>query len=263
MARSKRLRISDWSSSDSLEDMAVRVPGNETIEGGIRLKAPIRPIRKLKVEMMPTSIKKHYQLHWRPIFSLLEEAPGLTIREAGIDAEYISLSFQTVQEYLKQRVSYVFNNERTNPDVWAISTWSKKVARSSILKFGTENDKANLPAERSHRNRPRQQRGRRKGLSDERRRRVHRRDPPVPVELMAEIVGVPVEEMAAETAEEGGGLPDIRFELSDAARARGEEIEASVAAEVAADVEEARRVRRIGVPDGDGGTIHIMHRRHG
>ena len=60
-------------------------------------------------------------------------------------------------------------------------------------------------------------------------------------------------------AVEQGGPPDIRFEVSDAARARGEEIEASVVREVAADVEEARRIRRIGIPDGDGETLHILH----
>jgi hypothetical protein len=150
------------------------LPGYETVDShGNQLHAPIRPIRKLKLDMLPPKLKKNFQLYWRPIFSMMEQAPGIEIRETGIDAQYLQASFATGKEYLKTRVSYVFENQRQQHDGWEISTWSRKVARSSIMKHGTDQDKANLPTEESYRNRPRQQRGRNKPTSD--RRRVRRR----------------------------------------------------------------------------------------
>jgi hypothetical protein len=150
------------------------LPGYETVDShGNQLHAPIRPIRKLKLDMLPPKLKKNFQLYWRPIFSMMEQAPGIKIRETGIDAQYLQASFATGKEYLKTRVSYVFENQRQQHDGWEISTWSRKVARSSIMKHGTDQDKANLPTEESYRNRPRQQRGRNKPTSD--RRRVRRR----------------------------------------------------------------------------------------
>ena len=42
---------------------------------------------------------------------MMEQAPGIEIRETGIDAQYIQASFATGKEYLTTRVSYVFENE--------------------------------------------------------------------------------------------------------------------------------------------------------
>ena len=61
--------------------------------------------------MLLAEVKKKFQFHWRPIFSMMEQAPNMKIRETGIDAEYISASYAARKEYLKTRVSYVFANE--------------------------------------------------------------------------------------------------------------------------------------------------------
>jgi len=56
-------------------------------------------------------------------------------------------------------------------------------------------------------------------------------------------------------------LPDLRDSLSARARARGLEIQEQVADEMAAETrqtqQESRRLRRIGIPGGDGTTIHL------
>jgi hypothetical protein len=146
------------------------LPGNKTIQSnGTRCQAPIRPICSMKLDMLPKYAKRDFQLHcWRPIFLLMEQVlPGLNIRQGVlINAAYVTASFDTAREHLKSRVSYVFANKRSNPDRWEIWTWSQKVQRSSILKNGTDEDKANLPEETLHRNKPRQQCGRKKSLSD-------------------------------------------------------------------------------------------------
>ena len=99
---------------------------------------------------------------------MMEAAPGIEIRETGIDSHYLCTSFDAAKEYLKTRVSYVFENEHLHLERWGISTWSKKVQHSSILKDGTEKDKANLPPELNH-NKLCQQHGHTKPQADRRR----------------------------------------------------------------------------------------------
>jgi hypothetical protein len=131
------------------------LPTNETVgTNGIRVQAPVRPFHLLMPMMLPPDVHKKWQLHWRPIFSLMGGAPDLEILPV-MDADSISLSFSVAKEFVKTRVSYVFNGKRATPDQWEISTWSKKVARSSIMKHGNVSDKANLP-EATHYNQPTQ-----------------------------------------------------------------------------------------------------------
>ena len=155
------------------------------------------------------------------------------------------------------------------------------------MQHGTDGDKANLPVETSHRNQPREQHGRRKGLTDGRRQRVrrrvnqdcapqsHNRAPQAHDDAVESMTGnngvddaddsASAEAVPEETAvqpPQGGVLP--RAHLSDAARARAVEIEDRVAGEVADEMrerrEEATRIRRNGVPDGHGGTLYMLRR---
>ena len=57
-----------------------------------------------------------------------------------------SKSFLACISFLKDRVSYCFEDERKEPLKWLISTWSVKIKRSSIEKFGNANDVLKLPA---------------------------------------------------------------------------------------------------------------------
>ena len=224
----------------------------------IACRAPIRPIRKLKLDMLPAEVKKKFQLHWRPIFTLMEAASNTDIRETDIDADYISASYAAGKEYLKTRVSYVFGNERLHPERWEISTWSKKVARSSILKNGTEQDKANLPPEQSHRNRPRQQRGRNKPHCREKVSTPSFKSYKWTCRASKRRRGTAPDD---EANDEEGQLPDLRDSLTPAAIARGQQIEEQVATEVADIIQqeqsEARRVHRIGIARGEGTTVHV------
>lgn len=209
----------------------------------------------MKLDMLPPGqVKKQFQLQWRPIFSMMEQAPGIEIRETNIDAEYLKASLDAGKEYLKTRVGYCFQNpETTNPMEWSISYWSKKVADSSIRKYGTEQDKSHLPAELSHRNKPRKQHGRSKPQSDRRKVRRHRR------------LNTPTGRVAAARTgtqnDTGELLPDLRPHLSDHARARGREIDeqtaAETAAEMAAAMQEERMASRFGTAAGDGTTTHM------
>ena len=50
-------------------------------------------------------------------------------------------------EYLKSTVSYIWKKAKDEGQLskYSIGTWSRKVARSEIMKWGTEEDKAKLP----------------------------------------------------------------------------------------------------------------------
>jgi hypothetical protein len=232
------------------------MPGNETVDSdGNRQQAPIRPFRKLKLDMLPKDVKQKLQLHWRPIFSIMEQAPSQRVDPSvtSVDNNLLRALYDNGREYLKTRVSYVFENPKLKPMQWRVSTWSKKVARSSILKNGTEQDKANLPPEQSHRNKPRQQHGRTKPQAD--RRKVRRRVNHASGRAASAQANIDDDD------NDEGQLPDLRDSLTPAAIARGREIEEQVAAETAAIIQEeqneARRIRRIGIPAGDGTTLHV------
>jgi hypothetical protein len=261
------------------------LPSNETIGANdIRVQAPVRPFRILKPAMLPRDARNKFQLHWKPIFSLMEGAPDLEISPA-MDTDSISLSFSVGKQYLRARVSYAFESERATPDKWGISTWSKKVARSSILKNGNDSDKAHLPVANRY-NRPRQQRNpRSRPLVDLRRtrRRVERAivgvEEPAAAATTNDGNGLLVPEDEVERAIDGneepaatndatndgdGPLPDDDgngllplVNLTATAMARGEQIEREVSEEMAEELSEERRVTNVGRPDGHGGVLFV------
>ena len=113
-------------------------------------------------------------------------------------------------------------------------------------------------------NRERQQNGhRRASVGDQ--RRVRRRAAPPAQDPEAEsteaaTVKEPNEPQQPETQNQSAGLPVIR--LSAAAIARGQEIAQQVEQELEEEKreadEEARRLSRLGGPDGDGGLLYYM-----
>jgi hypothetical protein len=156
-------------------------------------------------------------------------------------------------------VSYAFDSERATPDQWEISTWSKKVARSSILKDGNVSDIANLPAATRH-NQPRQHHlPRHRPLADLRRTRRRNERATAgeqqPQGGRATARGSGVEPPATNNGD--AGLPDVRGNLTAAAIARGEEIEREISEEMAEELGENRRLTNLGAPDGHGGEVFI------
>jgi len=114
---------------------------------GLLQAAPVRPFRKLNPAHLPEKVKKTFILHWKPIFELLEKAPSLSVVDnpTDIDATYIDKSFAKAKDYFKTRVDYVFQKKHAHPDSWEISTWSKHVMKSFILRHGMEQDKSHFP----------------------------------------------------------------------------------------------------------------------
>ena len=122
---------------------------------------------------------------------------------------------------------------------------SKKVARSSLLKNGTEQDKANLPPEQMHPT----------GLINSGWNKPHsdRRQVCHHLNLTSG--------HARGQANAEGQLPDLCDSLTPVAIAHTQWIEEQVAAEMADTIQqeqnEARRVQHIGIAQGDGTTVHV------
>ena len=72
----------------------------------------------------------------------MSETPELEFKSNTevLDANYYNESYKMAKQHLKTRVSYIFDNNKWQPDNWLIGTWSLRVQRSSIMKNGTEDD---------------------------------------------------------------------------------------------------------------------------
>jgi hypothetical protein len=87
------------------------LPTNNSVGANdIRVQAPVHPFCILKPTMLPPDTHKKFQLHWKPIFSLMEGVPDLELL-AAMDTDSISLSFSVGKQYLKARVSYALESK--------------------------------------------------------------------------------------------------------------------------------------------------------
>jgi hypothetical protein len=115
----------------------------------------IKPIRELRGIDMPTkSQERVLTLQWRPIFKYKEGVLGYSI-PGKVDEAFVRQSFDDATEAMKSSVSYIWESAKDEKDLATLklASWSKKVQRSEILKYGTAADKLHLPLETA-RNKP-------------------------------------------------------------------------------------------------------------
>ncbi len=107
----------------------------------------VKPFHLLTLPGLPDgATKTKFKVHWKPIFMYLKanvafELPRNRGRVTDVDINRI---YEQCLAFLKENVSYCFASRRTNPTKWVLGTWSLKTRRSTILKKGTEADKAKL-----------------------------------------------------------------------------------------------------------------------
>jgi hypothetical protein len=101
----------------------------------------IRPFRLL--EMIPESEWKKYKVEWLPIMHLMEKA---TLDMANVvNPELMTSEYEKAVAYVLDQVSYLKDAKKNCS--WTVSTWSKRISRSSIMKDGNDEDKARLSDE--------------------------------------------------------------------------------------------------------------------
>ena len=215
---------------------------------------------KLTLPGLPSpSLKNKYKMQWKPIFSYLEENGAYEVprnTQQMTDGEIERIYDQCVN-FLKDNVSYCFQSRRSAPTNWGLGTWSLKTRRSTILKKGTEADKAKvaLATNRNRARRPSTRPGRQMATNPLYRYRQRQR-----VDRLIRNNNQPQQENnLQETAQDDGDAFGNAFEnveLSDAARARGQEIEQEVNAKFRVEIQEQRANRnRVGDAVGHDGDV--------
>jgi hypothetical protein len=167
----------------------------------------------------------------------------------------IQETLKKAKAHVKTRASYVFHKKRSRPEKWKVGTWSKYVSNSENMKYGTEQDKAQLPAP-TRRNQSRQQTTRKRKIIDN--NRVQRRASDNNRDVRPRAQQENNQEPAAPAPT--GELPDLSHQLSEEAQERGRQIENRIAEEMQTEVAEITRNGRR-TTDEDGNLIQVQERQ--
>jgi hypothetical protein len=129
-----------------------RVGWRKWLKGGVHIDGGkrwvIKPYRKFIGRDLPSkALSTQFQSEWRPIFCKMMETPGLEIptNQREITEEFLESSYELATDYLRSCASYIFKVPPAIVADYTVGTWSKKVKRSFIKKFGTQEDIARLP----------------------------------------------------------------------------------------------------------------------
>lgn len=111
----------------------------------------LKPFREMEGAQLPTAkLKTALKTQWRPIFRMMEKAPGIGLPEKtkGMDEREVQRTYDVALLFLRDRFSYIFQ-QATDGQVsdYAIGTWSNKVKRCNVEKYGTAEDIRKLPPE--------------------------------------------------------------------------------------------------------------------
>jgi hypothetical protein len=121
--------------------------------------APIRPFRLLMPAKLPKTERRKYNCNqeWAPIMKLMEEV--LNASHATDDEDWLTTKdlVEARQEFYDETtrlmrthgLEYIYASKsddirskiEKNPEDWSIATWSCKISRGYIAKYGTETDR--------------------------------------------------------------------------------------------------------------------------
>ena len=111
--------------------------------------APIMPFKCMNPNFLPKEMKSVYRMGWSPILTKMMSTPNIPLSsDTELTNDTINNAFDVAFAYLRTQYSYIFENPKfKNHSDWLISTWSKNTKYSMVMTHGTDEDKANLPAE--------------------------------------------------------------------------------------------------------------------
>jgi len=116
----------------------------------------IRPFKVIRKKFLPSMALVHsHNLHWVRLFQFLKKGVPNEPPLGRASEKELTAYYHSCIAYLKTRVAYCFQPHHNDRALkYSVSTWSTRLARSSILKNGTEADKNQL-GEPTMRNKPR------------------------------------------------------------------------------------------------------------
>ena len=131
------------------------------IDGKV-VKQPVRPFLLWDVDNIPLNLWKKFAVGYAILKTCMSssELVGLTSlvesKRGNFNDQEIDHYYEIVLKYILSQVEYITNKKYSK---WTVTTWSRNILRSSIMKYGTEEDKKRLPQEtrynRSHTGRKR------------------------------------------------------------------------------------------------------------
>ena len=133
----------------------------------------LKPYRKFSGrDLHSKALKDAYRFEWKPVFSAMMEAPGLSIPSDRdkIDEAFLQSSYAIATDHLKSRFSYIFRKPAAVVSSYTIGTWSQKTRPHVVRKCGTDSDVARLPPATTRNNPHRTKRT----FTQQRRRRVRK-----------------------------------------------------------------------------------------
>ncbi len=101
-------------------------------------------IPKILTACLPKKVSNVIKIHWRPVFSMMEE--GIGHIPENLTPEIVNDLHKRAMEYLQTRVSYIFWKDRLHHNDWVVAaTWAKYLSRSVIFLKCSKADKGSLP----------------------------------------------------------------------------------------------------------------------
>ncbi len=88
-------------------------------------------ISKILTACLPKKVSDVFKIHWRPVFSIMEEGVGQL--PENLTPEIVDDLNERATEYLQTRVSYIFWKDRLHHNDWVVATWAKCFSRSVIF----------------------------------------------------------------------------------------------------------------------------------
>ena len=106
---------------------------HEKIAEGTHRAHPIMPFRYFDAKLIPKKAKNSLRVSWQPVFQIMDGAipEGTDLNE--MTSDFVDSTFDEATKLLRSRASYCFRDSKHQ--LWNVSTWSKKVSYSQILKF--------------------------------------------------------------------------------------------------------------------------------
>jgi hypothetical protein len=85
-------------------------PGHRSKIGGEWRNTPVRPYRLMDPKSLPHKVWTVHKRSWRPIFQLMEKAPGVSVPRdpSSLDAPKINQLYEVGTQHLKAQVSYLW-----------------------------------------------------------------------------------------------------------------------------------------------------------
>ena len=107
------------------------------------------PFRRIKATYLPKELSNKFRIGWIPVMNKMLESPELPdgINNANtLTDEKIDEAYCAGINYLKSKFSYIFTNEKFKAhQKWSVSTWSRRIRYTEVMKYGSPEDIQNLP----------------------------------------------------------------------------------------------------------------------